>query len=181
MLRPVTVSLLTLAILVACSGGGPSGDISPPPPEVQASFKHFADSIIPRIRDTLYQVGYRKFDPALNGPSSAPVLFTASASPASGADRGAGLYEGVIEGEFEHYGDETTHWTMSLHFARAPSGDKWFLLTTSGYPDDGQPRTPASAPRLPPLAVASIGPHFADRREWQSWWTYADERRGKGK
>ncbi|MEO7455538.1 MAG: hypothetical protein ABIY52_04700, partial [Gemmatimonadaceae bacterium] len=84
-------------------------------------------------------------------------------------------------GELERNGDETAHWTMSLHFARAPGGAKWFLLTSSGYPDDGQPRTPVSTPRLPALAVASIAPHFTDRREWQSYWTFADERRGAKK
>ncbi|MEO7457822.1 MAG: hypothetical protein ABIY52_16285, partial [Gemmatimonadaceae bacterium] len=91
--------LVTLLLSTACSGAGTGGDVSPPPAEVQASFRQFADSIIPRIRDTLYQVGYRKYDPALGAASSAPIQFIATSAPVTAVDRTAGLFEGVIEGE----------------------------------------------------------------------------------
>lgn len=176
----------TLAILaligagtgvLACDVAASADDLAPAPAEVQASFTHFADSILPTLRDSLFRVGFRNHDAAAPGPSTAPVAFTVHTSPASATDRAADLYEGVIEAEIEPNGDAMTYWPMSLHFARMPGTSKWVLLTSAGYPDNGEPHTPTSAPRMPQLLLASAMPLFTDVQEWQSWWTLQDKRR----
>jgi len=184
MIRPLRLHQLAVgtaiaAISSACSAGGAEGSLAPPPPAIQASFKGFADSIIPRLQDTLFRAGYRNHVPDDVAPSTAPVEFHFRTADVSAADRAADLYEGVIEGEMERNGDVTSHWPLSFHFARAPGTSKWVLLTSANYPDDGQPRTPASAPRLPPIVMAVLLPQFKETREWQAWWELGEKRRAK--
>src|SRR5205085_11376275 len=99
--------------------------------------------------------------------------------PPSAEDVRAGLYEGVIEAEIQVAGDGTTHWPMSLHFARDPKSGTWWLLTSNRYPDDGVPHA-GSAERLPNPALLAIMRNFGSVLEWKDWWTVAETRR-KGK
>jgi hypothetical protein len=177
-MRWSNVSLaVSLAILAACEGATSGADLVEPPAEVKASFKQFTDSVIPRMQDSLFRTGFRHFDPAIMGESTSPVAFRADLPSVSPADAKADIYEGVVEGDVMRNGDATAHWPVSLHFGRLPGTSKWILLTSAGYPDDGQPRTPASAPRMPLLAIASVVPHFTDVREWQWWWEQTEKRR----
>ncbi len=170
-------ALALLAGLAACDAARSTEQLQPPPPEVVASFRQFSDSMIPRLQDTLFRTGFRHHDPEAGEPSSAPVTLRGETPAVSAADARAELYEGVISGEMQRNGEVILHWPIALHFARVPGTSKWVLLTSSGYPDDGQPRTPASAPRLPALAMAAMMPQFKDLQEWQAWWTLGDKRR----
>lgn len=171
--------LASFVLMAGCNAASSSGELAPPPAEVQASFTRFTDSIIPRLQDSLFSAGFRHHDPAATAESNAPVALRATVSAASSADAKADVFEGVIEGAMQRTGDATTHWPVSLHFGRVPGTSRWMLLTSAGYPDDGQPRTPVSAPRMPPLALASIMPQLKDVQEWQAWWEQTEKRSAK--
>ena len=168
---------ISLAALTACDAATSAADLVDPPAEVKASFRQFTDSVIPRLQDSLFRAGFRQFDAAVAGESKTPVSFRADLPSVPPGDAKADIYEGVIEGDLMRSGDATAHWPVSLHFGRVPGTSSWVLLTSAGYPDDGQPRTPASVARLPMLAIASLMPNFKDVREWQWWWEQTEKRR----
>jgi hypothetical protein len=164
------------SLFLACRQSPPSQEFVSAPDSIQASFTHFADSVLPTLISTLQPLGYHAGDSDTTPPTPA---YRAQVSQASLQDSRKQLWFASILLLFHQHLRDAPTFPMPvvrpLFFGGNSQG--WMLITTDGYlytlgPTDG-PRS-----NMPLDFQIAVRRTFVDQIDLLSWARSKEQARG---
>jgi hypothetical protein len=176
--RPTFAVISISSLFLACRQSPPSQEFVSAPDSIQASFTHFADSVLPTLISTLQPLGYHAGDSDITPPTPA---YRAQVYQASLQDsRKQTWFASILLLLHQHLRDAPTFpmpVVCPLFFGGNSHG--WMLITTDGYlytlgPTDG-PRS-----NMPLDFQIAVRRTFVDQIDLLSWASYKQKTSSNG-